>query len=101
MTMQRGRRGGHLSGGDGQPFILDILRRQRDQGTAVLIVVHDLSLAAAYADQVAVMKQGRLVAHGPTPEVMTADLLSHTYDHPVETWPHPETGQLLILPRRT
>jgi iron complex transport system ATP-binding protein len=84
-----------------QEAVLDILRRQRDQGTAVLIVVHDLSLAAAYADQVAVMKQGRLVAHGPTPEVMTADLLSHTYDHPVETWPHPETGQLLILPRRT
>ena len=48
--------------------VLDILRRQRDQGTAVLIVVHDLSLAAAYADQVAVMKQGRLAAHGPTPK---------------------------------
>jgi iron complex transport system ATP-binding protein len=84
-----------------QEAVLDILRRQRDDGTAVLIVVHDLSLAAAYADQVAVMKDGHLLAHGPTAEVMTADLLSDTYDHPVETWPHPETGQLLVIPRRT
>ncbi|GAB07126.1 iron complex transport system ATP-binding protein [Gordonia amarae] len=84
-----------------QEAVLDILRRQRDQGTAVLIVVHDLSLAAAYADEVAVMKDGHLRAHGPTHDVMTADLLSTTYDHPVETMPHPDTGQLLIIPRRT
>ncbi|AZG44061.1 heme ABC transporter ATP-binding protein [Gordonia insulae] len=84
-----------------QESVLDILRVARDDGAAVLLVVHDLSLAAAYADQVALMKDGRLLAHGPTRDVLTADLLSETYDHPVEIWDHPESGQPIIVPRRT
>lgn len=83
-----------------QEQVLDILTRQRARGTAVLLVVHDLSLAAAYADEVALMKEGDLLAHGPTREVMTAELLTETYDHPVEIWDHPETGYPVILPRR-
>ncbi|MEE3850665.1 heme ABC transporter ATP-binding protein [Gordonia sp. LSe1-13] len=84
-----------------QESVLDILRAARDDGAAILLVVHDLSLAAAYADRVALMKDGHLLAHGPTREVMTADLLSTTYDHPVEIWDHPESGQPIIVPRRT
>lgn len=82
-----------------QEQVLDILRVHRDAGNAVLLVVHDLTLAAAYADRVAVMKDGRLLAIGPTPEVMTVDLLSHTYDHPVEVIEH--AGRRVILPVRT
>lgn len=84
-----------------QESVLDILRGARDGGSAVLLVVHDLSLAAAYADRVALMKDGHLLAEGPTREVMTADLLSDTYDHPVEILDHPESGQPIIVPRRT
>lgn len=84
-----------------QEAVLDILRGARDSGTAVLLVVHDLSLAAAYADRVAVMKQGRILAVGPVREVMTAERLSEAYDHPVEIWDHPDTGQPIVLPRRT
>lgn len=83
-----------------QETVLDILRTQRDRGSAILLVVHDLSLAAAYADRVALMKDGHLLAEGSTREVMTAELLSDTYDHPVEIWDHPETGQPIIVPRR-
>ncbi|MFW0784681.1 heme ABC transporter ATP-binding protein [Gordonia sp. CPCC 206044] len=84
-----------------QESVLDILRAARDGGAAVLLVVHDLSLAAAYADRVALMKGGHLLAEGPTRDVMTAELLSTTYDHPVEIWDHPESGQPIVLPRRT
>ena len=45
------------------------------------------------------MKDGRLLAIGPTSEVMTVDLLSHTYDHPVEVIEH--AGRRVILPVRT
>lgn len=83
-----------------QEAVLDILCAARNRGTAVLLVVHDLSLAAAYADRVALMKDGHVVAEGPTHEVMTAQRLSATYDHPVEIWTHPETGQPVIVPRR-
>ncbi|MFE0747465.1 heme ABC transporter ATP-binding protein [Gordonia sp. NPDC058843] len=81
-----------------QEQVLDILRVHRDAGNAVLLVVHDLTLAAAYADRVAVMKDGRLLAIGPTSEVMTVDLLSRTYDHPVEVIDH--DGRQVILPVR-
>ncbi|PKZ67247.1 heme ABC transporter ATP-binding protein [Gordonia terrae] len=82
-----------------QEQVLDILRVHRDAGNAVLLVVHDLTLAAAYADRVAVMKDGRLLAIGPTSEVMTVDLLSRTYDHPVEVIEH--AGRRVVLPVRT
>lgn len=83
-----------------QEAVLDILRVARDAGTAVLLVVHDLALAAAYADRVALMKDGHILAEGPTRAVMTAELLSSTYDHPVEILDHPESGQPVIVPRR-
>jgi iron complex transport system ATP-binding protein len=84
-----------------QERLLSILSERRREGGAVLIVVHDLSLAGAYADRVLVMKTGRLVASGPTRDVMTAALLSEVYEHPVLTWTHPDTGQFIVLPDRT
>ena len=80
--------------------VLQILAERAKGGATVLLVVHDLSLAAAYADRVAVMKDGRIQACGPVRDVMTADLLSTTYDHPVLVVDHPDTGELLIVPRR-
>lgn len=83
-----------------QEATLQVLRRARDRGVAILIVVHDLSLAAAYADRVALMKSGRIVATGTPGEVLTDTLLSEIYDHPVEIIAHPRTGQSVIVPRR-
>lgn len=81
-----------------QEHVLDTLRTHRDTGAAVLLVVHDLSLAAAYADRVAVLADGALRAAGPTREVMTAELLSDTYGHPIEVIDH--DGARVVLPRR-
>ena len=80
--------------------VLAILRDRAAQGTTVVLVVHDLTLAAAHADRVAVMKDGRILAVGGVTDVMTADLLSRTYDHPVLIWDHPETGERIITPAR-
>lgn len=84
-----------------QERLLTILAERRQEGAAILIVVHDLSLAAAYADRVLVMKHGEIVAAGPTQDVMTAGLLTKIYDHPVITWIHPDTGQFIVLPDRS
>lgn len=81
-----------------QEQVLGILCEHRDAGAAILLVVHDLTLAAAYADRVAVMKAGHLLAFGPTREVMTSELLSQTYDHPVEIFERDD--RLVVLPRR-
>nr|WP_139025877.1 heme ABC transporter ATP-binding protein [Gordonia neofelifaecis] len=80
--------------------VLTILRRRAAAGATVVLVVHDLTLTAAYADRVAVMKSGRLLATGAVDEVMTAELLSETYDHPVLVWDHPQTGERIITPAR-
>ncbi|MCF8569557.1 heme ABC transporter ATP-binding protein [Gordonia sp. HY002] len=80
--------------------VLSILSARAKAGATVLLVLHDLSLAAAYADRVAVMKDGLVRAVGPVPDVMTEELLSSTYDHPVMVFDHPETGERMIVPRR-
>lgn len=71
-----------------------LLRRLADAGRAVLCVVHDLNLAAAHADRVAVMAGGRLVGIGRPAEVLGADVLSEVYgcrlsvvDHPLRPCP--------------
>lgn len=58
-----------------------VLRRLVDEdGLAVLLVVHDLALAAAVADEVVVMAHGRTVATGPAPDVLTSERLAEVWD---------------------
>jgi ABC-type cobalamin/Fe3+-siderophores transport system ATPase subunit len=49
--------------------------RVRERGTACLAIVHDLNLAAAFADRVVLLHQGSVRAEGPPHEVMTAENL--------------------------
>ena len=83
-----------------QEAVMTLVRDQAQRGGAVVVVLHDLGLAAAYADRVAVLEDGRKVADGPPRTVLTAELLTAVYGHPVEVFGHPETGAQLVLPRR-
>lgn len=51
-----------------------------EKGMSVILVVHDLSLAAAVADRVVVMSNGRSVAAGPPTEVLTVERLAEVWD---------------------
>jgi iron complex transport system ATP-binding protein len=53
-----------------------LLRRLADDGLGVLLVVHDLALAAAAADVVVVMSEGAIVATGPPQEALTEERLA-------------------------
>ncbi|MGC0409309.1 iron complex transport system ATP-binding protein [Streptomyces sp. SAI-195] len=83
-----------------QELVLRLCRERARAGDAVVVVLHDLALAAAYADRVAVLHSGRIAAGGPPSEVLAEGLLSEVYDQPVEVFPHPRTGALLVVPRR-
>ncbi len=83
-----------------QELVLALCRERAAAGDAVAVVLHDLGLAAAYADRVAVLADGRLTAHGPPAETLTPDRLTEVYRHPVEVLDHPRTGAPLILPAR-
>jgi iron complex transport system ATP-binding protein len=83
-----------------QERLLGHVRTLTAAGAAVVVVLHDLTLAAAYADRVALLAGGRVRAVGPPARVLTPALLSEVYQHPVDVLPHPSTGELLVLPRR-
>jgi iron complex transport system ATP-binding protein len=57
-----------------------LLRRLADDGLAVLVVVHDLALAAAVADTVVVMSNGRSVATGPPDAVLEPDRIAEVWE---------------------
>ena len=67
-------------------------------GRAVVVVVHDLSLAAAYADRVALVASGRLETAGTPAEVFTAERVGRIYGLPVEVVTQNERP--VILPVR-
>jgi iron complex transport system ATP-binding protein len=82
-----------------QHLVLAEARRLASQGRAVVAVLHDLNLAAAYASRMAVMHHGALAAIGAPADVLTAELLSCAYDHPVDVLRDPRTGLPLVIPR--
>ncbi|MFC9390818.1 heme ABC transporter ATP-binding protein [Streptomyces venezuelae] len=83
-----------------QELVLAVCRERAAAGDAVVVVLHDLGLAAAHADRVAVLHDGGVAVAGPPSEVLGAELLSRVYRQPVEVFPHPRTGAPLVVPRR-
>ncbi|MFI5719206.1 heme ABC transporter ATP-binding protein [Nocardia sp. NPDC051750] len=83
-----------------QEAVLTLAADRAAAGAAVVVVLHDLASAAAYADRVAVLDAGRLAAVGAPREVLTGELLSRVYRYPVEVLDHPDTGAQLVLPAR-
>ncbi|MEU5844342.1 heme ABC transporter ATP-binding protein [Rhodococcus sp. NPDC047139] len=83
-----------------QEEIMQVVRARADDGHAVVVVLHDLGLAAAYADRICVLEQGHLVADGAPDDVLGEELLGRVYRYPVTIGRHPETDTALVLPRR-
>ena len=80
-----------------QEHAMGLLRSRARAGTAVIAVLHDLNLAAAYADRLVLMAGGRMAAMGPPDEVLEQKLLSTTYDQPMRVMPHPHRDCLLVV----
>lgn len=84
-----------------QEAVLAVARAHARAGGAVVVVLHDLSLAGAYADRVAMLAGGRIVADGTPTDVLTADRIGAVYRHPVTVVPDPNTGTPVVVPSRT
>lgn len=72
-----------------QEAVMTVARALARQGRAVLAVLHDLNLAAAYADRIALLAGGELLACGDPVSTLEPDLLTHAYDIPVRVVSHP------------
>jgi len=123
-----GRRMGELSGGEQQRILLaralaqstpillldeptahldlqyqvNLLETVHDlaynDGLAVLIALHDLNLAARFADQVALLVEGEIRARGTPRQVLRPNLISEAYHLPVQVVRHPFLDVPLVLP---
>ncbi|MGW1179194.1 ABC transporter ATP-binding protein [Kitasatospora sp. NPDC002543] len=85
---------------------LGFLRTVRGLGITTVAALHDLELAAAYCDEVAVLLDGRPVAHGPVAEVLTSETIARVYGVDVTVERHPRHDRPHIrwnglIPERT
>jgi iron complex transport system ATP-binding protein len=72
--------------------IFELLRTLGGRGVTVLLVTHNLNLAARYAQRLVLMDGGRIVASGPPADVLERSLLESVYGWPVLTTRHPGPG---------
>lgn len=83
-----------------QEIVLELARTVADAGGAVVVVLHDLELAAAWSDRLVMISDGRIRAEGPPEQVLTPELIEEVYHQPVLIHRHPVTGDLLVTPDR-
>jgi iron complex transport system ATP-binding protein len=82
-----------------QHMILSAARAMALDGVGVMVILHDLNLAAHYADSVAMLVDGRLVASGDVHSVLTQKNIEQVFGIAVSLIPHPQTERPLIIYR--
>ena len=68
------------------------------RGTTVVMVLHDLNLAARYADHLVAMADGSVVAEGPPAEVVTEDVVRGVFDLDCRVITDPVSRTPLVVP---
>lgn len=82
-----------------QVDLLELLSRlAHEHGRTLLLVLHDLNLAAAYADRLVMMRDGRIVTSGTPREVFTATNLKRVFDLDAQVLEDPRTGSPICVP---
>ena len=80
--------------------VLDLLADLNEKkGTTIVMVLHDMNMAARYGDHIFAMADGELVASGSPAEVMTTDLIEQVFDLDSMVVTDPVSGAPMVLPR--
>ncbi len=80
-----------------QHALLAVARREaRNNGVGVLVILHDFNQVTAYADRVAILQAGQLVAQGAVAEIMQPELLSTVFNSPIRAIDDPNGGVVLV-----
>lgn len=82
-----------------QHTTLQAIRSFADRGAAVLVILHDLNLAARYCDRILLLENGRPHALDTPTQVLRPELLKAVFGLDVLVQPHPELGHPLIIAR--
>ncbi|MFW5904962.1 MAG: ABC transporter ATP-binding protein [bacterium] len=78
--------------------ILRLLKELANRGTTVLLITHNLNMAARFADRILLLDGGRTVAEGRVSEVIRGEILERVYRWPVSVGEDPATGAPLVTP---
>ncbi|WP_246776835.1 ATP-binding cassette domain-containing protein [Microvirga sp. VF16] len=70
-----------------------VQRLSRERGLGVVVVLHDVNMAARFCDEILALQMGRLIARGTPDEIMTPHQLQAIYGIAMDVIPHPVTGQ--------
>jgi iron complex transport system ATP-binding protein len=82
-----------------QVDVLELVRRlNRRHNRTVVMVLHDISLAARYSDHIVAMKDGHIVAQGTPADVVTPQLLREVFDLDAEVVNEPTDGRPHVIP---
>jgi len=73
-------------------------RLNRERGVTMVLATHDLNLAASVCDSLVLLREGRVLADGPTAEVLTAATVRQLYDVDADVRPHEDAGHLTVVP---
>lgn len=82
-----------------QHGVLQVARELAGQGAAVLVILHDLNLAARYCDRLLLLKDGRNMALGSPWQVLQVDTLRSVFGLEVLLSTHPERGHPVVVAR--
>jgi iron complex transport system ATP-binding protein len=78
--------------------ILRLLRKWTDGGMTVLLITHQINLAARFADRMILLDRGHVAAEGTPSEVLRREVLERVYDWPVKVDEDPVTESLRVVP---
>ncbi|RRV09588.1 iron-dicitrate ABC transporter ATP-binding subunit [Pseudomonas sp. v388] len=84
-----------------QVELLDLMRQLSAEGKTVVTVLHDINQACRYADHLAVMQAGRLVASGAPGDVLDAELVCRVFDVQVQILREPVAGTPMCIVERS
>lgn len=78
--------------------ILELVQKlNREQGTTIVMVLHDINQAIRFSDHLITMKDGEILANGATEEVLTQDILERVFNIEVVLSEDPRTGKPLLV----
>ncbi|MDZ8172640.1 ABC transporter ATP-binding protein [Microbacterium xanthum] len=82
-----------------QVEVLDLLTDLNRLGRTIVMVLHDMNLAARYADHIIALRAGRIVAEGDPTTTMTDQMIRQVFDLDALVITDPVSGTPLVLPR--
>jgi len=80
-----------------QQQLMDIIRRFADQGVAIVMIAHDVNLAAKYADNILALCCGEVIGLGKPEAVIHSELIKKLYQVDVSVIPHPHTKKPIVV----